>query len=264
MNLYLPHEHHQLPNGFHILSKPPSIRSTSPTSPHLPFLLPIPELLHSDHSHTHTEEEHQDQDQEQDEPDEPRSFTVVVRGTEFELSRAQIDFDSPNLFSSSINSPSHLSTSPYVLRIDRNPLLFQIILEYLSGYEILPLQKDALPITMGLTAGLINLERDAAFFGLVELGRKIGKLREVEKKWDLRVLGYNAEVLDWSGPFHHIVFLPLGTAALIESNVTDMQHGTMRFDLGQMDEERTYLRPGLVGQLQGESYVFIIRNAVLR
>ena len=49
---------------------------------------------------------------------------------------------------------------------DRSPTLFPIILNYLSGYDILPLQPVA---DMSPTSALRNLYKDADFFGLSKL-----------------------------------------------------------------------------------------------
>ncbi|KDQ62296.1 hypothetical protein JAAARDRAFT_455288 [Jaapia argillacea MUCL 33604] len=94
-----------------------------------------------------------------------KCFTVIVRGQEFKLSKGQIEFDTvPNLFSSCYLGP---------ITLDRNPQLFAIIVEYLSGYDVLPLSERALPPTMDTKTALRNLLIDAEFYGLARLQRML-------------------------------------------------------------------------------------------
>ncbi|KAI5119283.1 hypothetical protein M0805_008062 [Coniferiporia weirii] len=95
-------------------------------------------------------------------------YTVVVRDEEFSLCRSQIDYDSPNFFTSYFFSGFKESGST-CMHVDRNPDLFALIVEYMSGYEILPLAAKALPRTMDTRTALRNLAEDAAFFGLTRL-----------------------------------------------------------------------------------------------
>ena len=55
------------------------------------------------------------------------------------------------------------------LILDRSPELFAVIVEYMSGYHILPLAQKALPRTMSMKTALLNLVEDAAFYGLTRL-----------------------------------------------------------------------------------------------
>jgi hypothetical protein len=82
------------------------------------------------------------------------------------LSPAQIQFDSPNLFTEHF-TPSLIPSTPLVL--DRNPDLFAIIVEYLSGYDILPLAETALPRTLSMEAAKHGLLKDADLLGLTGL-----------------------------------------------------------------------------------------------
>ncbi|EPQ54438.1 hypothetical protein GLOTRDRAFT_139027 [Gloeophyllum trabeum ATCC 11539] len=97
----------------------------------------------------------------------PSTYTVIVRDQEFRLSKRQIEFDSPNFFTSCFLGSFQESSSKSVT-LDRNPQLFAIILEYLSGYEILPLsacdKMDVAYVTR-------NLLVDADFYGLTRLRR---------------------------------------------------------------------------------------------
>ena len=70
-------------------------------------------------------------------------FVVHCRDEEFALSESQIKTDSPNYFTNfflgSFKEGKDHQASPMVL--DRNPELFAVIVEYLSGYPVLPLSR---------------------------------------------------------------------------------------------------------------------------
>lgn len=55
--------------------------------------------------------------------------------------------------------------------LDQNPLLFEFIIAYLSGYKITPIQEKGLPQTMSLEMGVENLCKDAEYLGLEKLVR---------------------------------------------------------------------------------------------
>ncbi|CAE6506882.1 unnamed protein product [Rhizoctonia solani] len=92
-------------------------------------------------------------------------YKLTLRDTTFTLDRSQIEFDSPNYFTSCFLgsfSESHVRET----RLSRDPALFSVIVNYLSGYAILPIQP---PAGMSEQAALENLLRDALFYGLDEL-----------------------------------------------------------------------------------------------
>jgi hypothetical protein len=61
----------------------------------------------------------------------------------FTLSYAHVTFDSPNLFTNHFLSPTSKSIPPAPLFLPtKSPEIFEVIVLYLSGYEILPLSKD--------------------------------------------------------------------------------------------------------------------------
>ncbi|KZT25392.1 hypothetical protein NEOLEDRAFT_1148028 [Neolentinus lepideus HHB14362 ss-1] len=97
-------------------------------------------------------------------------YTVTVRDQEFRLSKRQIEFDSPNFFTACFLGSFQESSSKSVA-LDRNPQLFAIIVEYLSGYEILPLPAAFLSERMDAGYVTRNLFVDADFYGLMGLKR---------------------------------------------------------------------------------------------
>jgi hypothetical protein len=96
------------------------------------------------------------------------TYTVVARGVSFTLSKAQISFDSPNFFTAAFLGGFSEAESRSV-SIDTHPELFEIIVDYLSGYDVFPLSEDALPRRMDLTRATRYLAKDADYLGLSKL-----------------------------------------------------------------------------------------------
>ncbi len=99
-------------------------------------------------------------------------YTIIVRGEEFQLSYGHISCDSPNFFTDCFRS-GFVESREHVLRLDRNPVLFALIVEYLSGYPILPPTTDSLPSSIGITMARRCLLADAQFYGLQMLSRRL-------------------------------------------------------------------------------------------
>ncbi|KAI0691729.1 hypothetical protein C8Q76DRAFT_634554 [Earliella scabrosa] len=123
----------------------------------------------------------------------PDIYTIIVRGEEFQLSQSQIFFDSPNYFTNCFSS-AFAEAQERVLRLDRNPALFALIVEYLSGYPILPLVPDSLPPGMGMSMARRCLLADAEYFELKELRRQLVEPR-LTIRTDLTWAGYANEVV---------------------------------------------------------------------
>ncbi|KAG8790790.1 hypothetical protein FRC12_011015 [Ceratobasidium sp. 428] len=95
----------------------------------------------------------------------PNTYKVIMRGETFLLTRDQIEFDSPNYFTSCfLGEFSEAKTR--TLTLSRDPKLFKIILDYLSGYDVLPLHESVIPERMGLDVALRNVLADAQFYQL--------------------------------------------------------------------------------------------------
>lgn len=93
---------------------------------------------------------------------------MLVRDIEFTLSKGQITFDSPNLFTTSfLGDFSEAATRTLIL--DSDPEIFEIIVDYLSGYPILPFDKDELPPRMTVAKATRYLAKDADYLGLTRL-----------------------------------------------------------------------------------------------
>jgi len=100
----------------------------------------------------------------------PKEYNVVVRGEDFILSDEQLNFDAPNYFTEYFGTTE--ATVVWLSR-NRNPRLFQIIEDYLSGYDILPLPDSAGPSHMSRENISKNLLADARFYGLSRLVDKL-------------------------------------------------------------------------------------------
>ncbi|KAG8753373.1 hypothetical protein FRC11_007482 [Ceratobasidium sp. 423] len=97
-------------------------------------------------------------------------YTVTIRGRDFLLTKSQIEFDSPNYFTTCFLGDFKESQTRHLL-LSRDPDLFLIICDYLCGYKVLPLCDKTIPARMSSALALANLKTDAAFYqldGLVE------------------------------------------------------------------------------------------------
>lgn len=68
------------------------------------------------------------------------SFTVIVRGTTFILTKTAVEFDSPNYFTAAFLKHNFLEAQNKSVTLNQfNPIIFQVVVDYLNGDEILPL-----------------------------------------------------------------------------------------------------------------------------
>ncbi|EUC60576.1 hypothetical protein RSOL_352460, partial [Rhizoctonia solani AG-3 Rhs1AP] len=104
-------------------------------------------------------------------------YKLTLRDTTFTLDRSQIEFDSPNYFTSCFLG-SFSESHAREIRLSRDPALFSIIVNYLSGYAILPVQP---PVGMSDQAAVENLLRDALFYGLDELAAMLEEHKSEKK-----------------------------------------------------------------------------------
>ncbi|KAG9079700.1 hypothetical protein FS749_008302 [Ceratobasidium sp. UAMH 11750] len=99
-----------------------------------------------------------------------KTYIVVMRGERFTLTQDQVEFDSPNYFTSCFLG-EFAESQTRTVALSRDPDLFRIIIDYLSGYTVLPLHESALPERMDTDVALANLLADAQFYlldGLVD------------------------------------------------------------------------------------------------
>ncbi|KZV79769.1 hypothetical protein EXIGLDRAFT_846226 [Exidia glandulosa HHB12029] len=103
----------------------------------------------------------------------PDRYTIILRGKSFVLYRDQIDVDSPNYFTELFLGDAREAQTQSV-ELSRSPELFRFIVDYMSGYAVLPLNQAMLPPTMTPDLARANLLRDAEIYklrGLVKLLR---------------------------------------------------------------------------------------------
>lgn len=118
-------------------------------------------------------------------------YTVVMRGEEFQLTYDQISFDSPNFFTACFTS-GFAESKDRVLKLSRNPVVFSLIVEYLSGYPILPLTSEFIPQGISIAMARRFLVTDAEFYGLQRLS---SMLTLPSPSADLAVLGLANEAV---------------------------------------------------------------------
>ncbi|KAI0753699.1 hypothetical protein C8Q74DRAFT_331218 [Fomes fomentarius] len=114
-----------------------------------------------------------------------------------------------------------LEAKERILRLDRHPALFAIIVDYLSGYPILPLSARAIPHTMDMSTALRYLLADAQFYGLQSL-------------CDLLASSKVPRELGWTG-------LENTTLSLEQALADDLPSGVVRKAGGKLADERSGL-----------------------
>jgi hypothetical protein len=101
------------------------------------------------------------------------TFTVTVRDTSFVLSRSQIEHDAPNYLTSYFLSDCGERINEHI-QISRDPCIFELVLKYLNGYQVLPIHDSSVPPSLTAATALADLQADAEFFqldGLVQACR---------------------------------------------------------------------------------------------
>lgn len=114
----------------------------------------------------------------------PEMYTVVVRDRAFLLHRFQIEHDSPNFFTSYfLNALGDGTNKNTQLRIFRDPDVFELVLRYLNGYQVVPIQDRFVPTGSTPEVTLADLRVDAEFYqlqGLLDLCSASKKDKTVE------------------------------------------------------------------------------------
>ncbi|CAE6370937.1 unnamed protein product [Rhizoctonia solani] len=110
-------------------------------------------------------------------------YTVTVQGTDFLLTKSQIEFDAPNYFTACFLGDFEESKTHH-LKMSRDPDLFRIISDYLCGYQVLPLADRVMPTRISPELVLPNLKADAEFYQLDGLVQECEKLMAQKKGAD--------------------------------------------------------------------------------
>lgn len=92
-------------------------------------------------------------------------YTIVIMGKTFALTRSQIEFDSPNYFTTCFLG-DFVEAQTRRVELSRDPDLFKVIVRYLCGYSVVPLPERLVPDGMSVTSALADLRADAAFYQL--------------------------------------------------------------------------------------------------
>lgn len=119
------------------------------------------------------------------------TYTIHVQDETFHLTKDQVQFDSPNYFTSCFFG-DFAESQTRTLRLSRDPAIFRIILDYLNGYHVLPLSNSMLPARMSRELALRNLRVDAEFYLLDGLLAQIAGTTEIS-------------LCDTSGPWNYVV-----------------------------------------------------------
>lgn len=120
-------------------------------------------------------------------------YTVYVSGVEFKLSTAQITYDSPNLFTLSFLGDLE-DASTRSLRIESDPGIFEIVVDCLKGYPVLPLDKEMLPNNMTLARAMRYLTRDVDYLGLIRFKEMLANSKSAVPR-DMGIAGSKVELV---------------------------------------------------------------------
>ncbi|KAB5590655.1 BTB domain containing protein [Ceratobasidium theobromae] len=133
--------------------------------------------------------------------DTDAKYIVSLQGTEFVLTKSLIEFDSPNYFTACFLGDFQEARTRRI-ELHRDPDLFRIIIFYLCGYTVLPLNDKCAPPHMSPSTALLNLRADAAFYQLDGLIKACDTQIEMDKPkppssaWYLILFGEDATLVD--------------------------------------------------------------------
>ncbi|CAE6406333.1 hypothetical protein ACGC1H_000328 [Rhizoctonia solani] len=191
------------------------------------------------------------------------TYTVTLRGRDFILTKSQIEFDSPNYFTTCFLGDSKEAQTRHLL-LCRDPDLFIVICDYLCGYRVLPLNNRAIPARMSPEFALENIKADAAFYqlgGLIEecaalMSQTPQKGREQPQKPYL-VLGCEYEH-DTAGPFVEEVDKaingPTWSTRITESRLSEIPFA----DMDRPEDHSGYLGLRTISAM--ESFAWAVRG----
>lgn len=133
--------------------------------------------------------------------DTDAKYIVSLQGTEFVLTKSLIEFDSPNYFTACFLGDFQEARTRRI-ELHRDPDLFRIIIFYLCGYTVLPLNDKCAPPHMSPSTALLNLRADAAFYQLDGLIKACDTQIEMDKPkppssaWYLILFGEDTTLVD--------------------------------------------------------------------
>ncbi|KAB5589179.1 hypothetical protein CTheo_7377 [Ceratobasidium theobromae] len=93
------------------------------------------------------------------------TYTLIFQDSRYTLTKSQIEFDSPNLFTTCFLG-EYEEAQTRCLSLYRDPELFGIVVDYLCGYTVFRWDENTLPKRMTIPNALKNLRADAKFYGL--------------------------------------------------------------------------------------------------
>ncbi|QRV82903.1 hypothetical protein RhiJN_10919 [Ceratobasidium sp. AG-Ba] len=92
-------------------------------------------------------------------------FTVIVSDKTFELTKAQLEHDAPNSLTSYFLDENGECINKK-LELLRDPKIFELVVRYLNGYQIVPLDRHLIPHASTAQRALADIRADADFFQL--------------------------------------------------------------------------------------------------
>ena len=101
-------------------------------------------------------------------------YTIIVSGERFVFTADQLESDPGNYFSSYfLGGFKEVPYGTREMELEKEPLFFKLIQAHLRGYDVLPLPEQCIPPYMTKEGALVNLSKEAQFYGLWDLQKKI-------------------------------------------------------------------------------------------
>lgn len=100
-------------------------------------------------------------------------FKIIVRGTVFLVTESDIELDSPNYFTSAFAKDGFQESKTRSITLNNyNPIIFQVLVDYLQGEKIFPLP-EILAGTKSREVVMSSLKDYAEYFQLDKLLLKL-------------------------------------------------------------------------------------------
>lgn len=154
----------------------------------------------------------------------------------FTITSTMLRHDSPNIFSRLFLTPTptfYESTTRQITITDKSPDLFSIILDYLRGYIVFPLNESSIPAKwLPLSKTYDNLRRDASYYGFLRLECECNKwLRRLLNPLDKQtVLKLDFTPFNHNSPSSTVTsFTSLTAEMMLECHLSDISLLRKRF-----------------------------------
>jgi hypothetical protein len=104
-------------------------------------------------------------------------YTITVSGEKLVFTRDQLQSEPESWFATFFGSSREAGQGVREISIEKDIHLFKLIQAHLRGYVILPLADASIPPYMTKETALVNLQREAHYYGLKRLEEEIEEFK---------------------------------------------------------------------------------------